>query len=188
MITKGTKIAAAIAKFTNITDINKVLSLSKELDDIYDNVEVWCHRDDKSIPLPTYGHYTEDGRATDACCDLICKSIEITDDGRIKCGTGLHIALNKHDALTIRPNSRITKMGLVIANSPGTIDASYRGEIFVVFRPIATDYVIPEIGKVIAQCHVTHHPQITFKEVNRLEDLGITERGAGGFGSTEKNK
>ena len=187
MITKGTKIAAAIAKFTNNTDIEKVLTLSKELDAIYDNSEVWCYRDDKSIPLPTYGHYDKEGRTTDACCDLICKSIEVTKDGRIKCGTGLHIALGRHDALTIRPNSRITKMGLVIANSPCTIDASYRGEIFIIFRPIADNYTIPEIGKVIAQCHVTHHPQITFHEVDKLEDLGITDRGDGGFGSTEKN-
>lgn len=125
MITKGTKIAAAIAKFTNNTDVEKLLTLSKDLDDIYDNVDVWCYRDDKSIPLPTYGHYDGIGRATDACCDLICKSIEVTKDGRIKCGTGLHIALNNHDALTIRPNSRITKQGLVIANSPCTIDAKF---------------------------------------------------------------
>ena len=78
-------------------------------------------------------------------------------------------------------------MGLVIANSPCTIDASYRGEIFVIFRPIADNYTMPEVGKVIAQCHVTHHPQITFHEVDKLEDLGITDRGDRGFGSTEKN-
>lgn len=64
---------------------------------------------------------------------------------------------------------------------------SYRGEIFVVFRPIIDNFTMPEIGKVIAQCHVTHHPQIVFNEVNKLEDLGITDRGNGGFGSTEKN-
>ncbi len=186
MITKGTKIAAVIARYVGNTDITKAAELAKALDEIFDNIEVMCYRDDKSVPLPKYGHY-ENGRATDACCDLICKSVEITPDGRIKCGTGLHVALGPHDALSIRPNSRITKQGLVIPNSVCTIDESYRGEIFVVYRPISENYIIPRIGDVLAQCHITHHPQIHFTEVDTLEELGVTERGAGGFGSTAKS-
>lgn len=190
MITKGTKIAAVLARYTGNTDIKKVTTLAKELDEIFDNIEVKCYRDDKSIPLPKYGHYKDNdeaGIAEDACCDLVCKSVEITTDGRIKCGTGLHVALGQHDALSIRPNSRITKYGLVIPNSVGTVDECYRGEIFVVFRPISDNYVIPKVGDVIAQCYITHHPQMHFTEVETLEDLGITTRGAGGFGSTKKN-
>lgn len=187
MITKGTKIAAILARYTNNTNIEKTTTLAKELDEVFDNVEVKCYRDDKSIPLPTYGHVSTSGRAEDACCDLVCKSVEVTTDGRIKCGTGLHVALGQHDALSIRPNSRITKYGLVIANSPITIDECYRGEILVVFRPISDNYVMPKVGDVIAQCEITHHPQIHFTEVETLEDLGITARGAGGFGSTKKN-
>lgn len=186
MITKGTKIAAVIARYVGNTSMAKTAELAKSLDEIFDNVEIMCYRDDKSVPLPKYGHY-ENGRATDACCDLICTSVEITSDGRIKCGTGLHVALNPHDALSIRPNSRITKQGLVIPNSVCTIDESYRGEIFIVFRPISENYIIPKIGDVLAQCHITHHPQIHFTEVDTLEELGVTERGAGGFGSTAKN-
>lgn len=187
MITKGTKIAAVLARYTGNTDIKKAATLAKELDEIFDNVEVKCYRDDKSVPLPTYGHMSISGRAEDACCDLVCKYVEITTDGRIKCGTGLHVALGQHDALSIRPNSRITKYGLVIPNSVCTIDECYRGEIFIVFRPISDNYVIPKVGDVIAQCYITHHPQIHFTEVETLEDLGITTRGAGGFGSTKKN-
>ena len=187
MITKGTKIAAILARYTNNTNIEKTTTLAKELDEVFDNVEVKCYRDDKSIPLPTYGHVSTSGRAEDACCDLVCKSVEVTTDGRIKCGTGLHVALGQHDALSIRPNSRITKYGLVIPNSVGTIDECYRGEIFVVFRPINYNYTIPKVGDVIAQCYITHHPQIHFTEVEALEDLGVTTRGAGGFGSTKKN-
>ncbi len=187
MITKGTKIAAILARYTNNINIEKTTTLAKELDEVFDNVEVKCYRDDKSIPLPTYGHVSTSGRAEDACCDLVCKSVEVTTDGRIKCGTGLHVALGQHDALSIRPNSRITKYGLVIANSPITIDECYRGEILVVFRPISDNYVMPKVGDVIAQCEITHHPQIHFTEVEALEDLGITARGAGGFGSTKKN-
>lgn len=186
MVTKGTKMAAVIARYVGNTDIAKAAKLAKALDEIFDNVEVMCYRDDKSVPLPKYGHY-ENGRATDACCDLICKSVEITPDGRIKCGTGLHVALGPHDALSIRPNSRITKQGLIIPNSVGTVDECYRGEIFVVYRPISENYIIPRIGDILAQCHITHHPQIHFTEVDALEELGVTERGAGGFGSTAKN-
>lgn len=187
MITKGTKIAAVLARYVGNADIDKAVELAKSLDEIFDNVEVTCYRDDKSVPLPTYGHVTPSGRAEDACCDLICKSVEVTLDGRIKCGTGLHVALGQQDALSIRPNSRITKYGLIIPNSVCTIDECYRGEIFVVFRPISDNYVMPKVGDVIAQCYITHHPQIRFTEVETLEDLGITTRGAGGFGSTKKN-
>ena len=102
-------------------------------------VKIWL--DPKvTAKIPEYAHYVanskEDGfggHATDACCDVVCTSIEKTDDGRIKCGTGIHVALEDRDSLTIRPNSRITKMGYVIANAPCTVDESYRGEIFIVF-------------------------------------------------------
>ena len=155
-------------------------------------VKIWL--DPKvTAKIPEYAHYMADpkemgfgGHATDACCDVVCTSIEKTDDGRIKCGTGIHVALEDRDSLTIRPNSRITKMGYVIANSPCTVDESYRGEIFIVFRPIA-DTVIPiKIGDVIGQIEVPHHRQANFETVNTLEDLGITDRGDGGFVSTSK--
>ena len=112
--------------------------------------------------------------------------VEYTTDGRIKCGTGIHVATEDRDSITIRPNSRITKMGLVIANSPCTIDESYRGEIFVVFRPIDSNAMAPAIlvGDVIGQLEVPHHRQASFKTVKTLEELGITDRGDGAFGST----
>ena len=155
-------------------------------------VKIWLDPKVKA-QIPEYAHYMADpkemgfgGHATDACCDVVCTSIENTDDGRIKCGTGIHVALEDRDSLTVRPNSRITKMGYVIANSPCTVDESYRGEIFIVFRPIA-DTVIPiKIGDVIGQIEVPHHRQANFETVNTLEDLGITDRGDGGFGSTAK--
>lgn len=155
-------------------------------------VKIWI--DPKvTAKIPEYAHYVanskEDGfggHATDACCDVVCTSIEKTDDGRIKCGTGIHVALENRDSLTIRPNSRITKMGYVIANSPGTVDESYRGEIFIVFRPIVDNPTPINIGDVIGQIEVPHHRQANFETVNTLEDLGITDRGDGGFGSTAK--
>ena len=155
-------------------------------------VKIWLDPKVKA-QIPEYAHYVanskEDGfggHATDACCDVVCTSIEKTDDGRIKCGTGIHVALEDRDSLTIRPNSRITKAGFVIANSPCTVDESYRGEIFIVFRPIVDNPTPINIGDVIGQFEVPHHRQTNFETVNTLEDLGITDRGDGGFGSTAK--
>ena len=155
-------------------------------------VKIWLDPKVKA-QIPEYAHYVanskEDGfggHATDACCDVVCTSIEKTDDGRIKCGTGIHVALEDRDSLTIRPNSRITKAGFVIANSPGTVDESYRGEIFIVFRPIVDNPTPINIGDVIGQFEVPHHRQANFETVNTLEDLGVTDRGDGGFGSTAK--
>ena len=155
-------------------------------------VKIWLDPKVKA-QIPEYAHYVanskEDGfggHATDACCDVVCTSIEYTDDGRTKCGTGIHVALEDRDSLTIRPNSRITKAGFVIANSPCTVDESYRGEIFIVFRPIVDNPTPINIGDVIGQIEVPHHRQANFETVNTLEDLGITDRGDGGFGSTAK--
>ena len=155
-------------------------------------VKIWL--DPKvTAKIPEYAHYVanskEDGfggHATDACCDVVCTSIEKTDDGRIKCGTGIHVALEDRDSLTIRPNSRITKMGYVVANSPCTVDESYRSEIFIIFRPITDEVILIEIGDVIGQIEVPHHRQASFITVDTLEDLGTTDRGDGGFGSTAK--
>lgn len=155
-------------------------------------VKIWLDPKVKA-QIPEYAHYMADpkemgfgGHATDACCDVICTSIEKTDDGRIKCGTGIHVALEYRDSLTCRPNSRITKAGFVIANSPCTVDESYRGEIFIVFRPIVDNPTPINIGDVIGQFEVPHHRQIDWALVDKLEDLGITDRGDGGFGSTAK--
>ena len=156
-------------------------------------VKIWLDPKVKA-QIPEYAHYMSEGdkdghaygHATDACCDVVCTSIEKTDDGRIKCGTGIHVALEDRDSLTIRPNSRITKAGFVIANSPCTVDESYRGEIFIVFRPIADNPTPINIGDVIGQFEVPHHRQIDWALVDKLEDLGTTDRGDGGFGSTAK--
>ena len=194
------RIAEAFINYANAfkeTPENRVLA-EKELKEVlrkaidFVPVKIWL--DSKvTAKIPQYAHYVanskEDGfggHATDACCDVVCTSIEKTDDGRIKCGTGIHVALEDRDSLTIRPNSRITKMGYVIANSPCTVDESYRGEIFIVFRPIVDNPTTINIGDVIGQIEVPHHRQANFETVNTLEDLGITDRGDGGFGSTAK--
>ena len=149
-------------------------------------VKIWLDPKVKAT-LPKYAHYIiegEFGHATDACCDIKATSVEYTDDGRIKCGTGIHVATEDRDSITIRPNSRITKMGLVIANSPCTVDESYRGEIFIVFRAIVDNPTPINVGDVIGQIEIPHHRQANFEVVKTLEDLGTTDRGDGAFGST----
>ena len=156
-------------------------------------VKIWLDPKVKA-QIPEYAHYMSEGdkdghaygHATDACCDVVCTSIEKTDDGRIKCGTGIHVALEYRDSLTCRPNSRITKMGYVVANAPMTGDECYRGEFFIVFRPIVDNPTPINIGDVIGQFEVPHHRQIDWALVDKLEDLGTTDRGDGGFGSTAK--
>ena len=189
------RIADALIEYANAfkdTPDNRVLaekelkeSLRQAIDFV--PVKIWLEPEVKAT-LPEYAHYIdgEFGHATDACCDIKATSVEYTTDGRIKCGTGIHVATEDRDSITIRPNSRITKMGLVIANSPCTIDESYRGEIFVVFRPIDSNAMAPAIlvGDVIGQLEVPHHRQASFKTVKTLEELGITGRGDGAFGST----
>ena len=194
------RIADAFINYANAfkeTPDNRLMAekeLKEALRQAIDFVPVKIWLDPKvTAKIPEYAHYVanskEDGfggHATDACCDVICTSIEKTDDGRTKCGTGIHVALEDRDSLTIRPNSRITKAGFVIANSPCTVDESYRGEIFIVFRPIADNPTPINVGDVIGQFEVPHHRQISFETVKTLEDLGTTDRGDGGFGSTAK--
>ena len=153
-------------------------------------VKIWLDPKVKAT-LPKYAHYIiegEFGHATDACCDIKATSVEYTTDGRIKCGTGIHVATEDRDSLTIRPNSRITKMGYVIANSPCTVDESYRGEIFIVFRAIVDNPTPINVGDVIGQLEIPHHRQANFEVVKTLEDLGTTDRGDGAFGSTSNKQ
>lgn len=194
------RIADAMINYANAfkeTPENRLLAekeLKEALRKAIDFVPVKIWLDPKvKAQIPQYAHYMEDnrefgfgGHATDACCDVVCTSIEKTDDGRIKCGTGIHVALEHRDSLTCRPNSRITKMGYVVSNAPMTLDESYRGEFFIVFRAIVDNPTPINVGDVIGQFEVPHHRQISFETVKTLEELGTTDRGDGGFGSTAK--
>src|SRR5574344_2065256 len=97
-------------------------------------------------------------------------------------GTGLYIALPQGYKAQIRPRSGLAlKHGLTVLNSPGTIDADYRGEIMVLLVNLSdTDFVINE-GERIAQMVITRHEQAVFELVDSLDE---TERGAGGYGHT----
>ena len=96
--------------------------------------------------------------------------------------TGLFIALEKGVEAQIRPRSGLAlKKGITVLNSPGTIDADYRGEIGVILVNLSNEDFIVEDGERIAQLVIARHEQGKWDEVSVLNN---TERGAGGFGST----
>lgn len=96
--------------------------------------------------------------------------------------TGLYIELPQGYEAQIRPRSGLAiKKGISILNSPGTIDADYRGEICVILINLSKEPFIIEDGERICQMVIAQHEQVSWEEV---EILGETERGAGGFGHT----
>lgn len=98
--------------------------------------------------------------------------------------TGLFIALPKGYEAQVRPRSGLAyKNGITVLNSPGTVDADYRGEIGVILVNLSSEPFVIEDGERIAQLVIAQHAQANFIEVKELND---TERGAGGFGSTGK--
>ncbi len=96
--------------------------------------------------------------------------------------TGLYIELPQGYEAQIRPRSGLAiKKGISILNSPGTIDADYRGEICVILINLSNETFIIEDGERICQMVIAKHEQVNWEEV---KILGETERGAGGFGHT----
>lgn len=96
--------------------------------------------------------------------------------------TGLFMAIPVGFEAQIRPRSGLTlKKGITCLNSPGTIDADYRGEIGVILANVSNEDFIVEDGMRIAQMVITKHERAEWKEVSSLNE---TVRGTGGFGST----
>ena len=98
--------------------------------------------------------------------------------------TGLHIALPAGYEAQVRPRSGLAlKKGITVLNTPGTIDADYRGEIGVILINLSQEDFVVEDGERIAQMIIARHEQGGFIPV---EVLNETERGEGGFGHTGK--
>ena len=102
--------------------------------------------------------------------------------GRVLVPTGLFVELPQGYEAQVRPRSGLAiKHGLTVLNSPGTIDADYRGEIKVALVNLSAEPFEIQDGERIAQLVVARHEEVTWQPV---EELGETERGAGGFGHT----
>ncbi|MCF0203528.1 MAG: dUTP diphosphatase [Bacteroidaceae bacterium] len=96
--------------------------------------------------------------------------------------TGLYMALPKGFEAQIRPRSGLAlKHGITVLNTPGTIDADYRGEIGIVLINLSQEEFIVNDGERVAQMVIARHEQAEFVEVSELNE---TERGAGGYGHT----
>lgn len=96
--------------------------------------------------------------------------------------TGLHIALPVGYEAQVRPRSGLAlKKGVTVLNTPGTIDADYRGEIGVVLINLSQEDFVVEDGERIAQMVIARHEQGCFEQVEVLDE---TERGEGGYGHT----
>ena len=96
--------------------------------------------------------------------------------------TGLFIALPIGFEAQVRPRSGLAaKKGITVLNSPGTIDADYRGEIGVILVNISNEDFVINDGERIAQLIIAKHERVNWQEVTVLSE---TKRGAGGFGST----
>lgn len=97
--------------------------------------------------------------------------------------TGLFIELPEDCEAQIRPRSGLAfKHGITVLNSPGTIDPDYRGEIKVLLVNLSNEPFVIEHGERIAQMVVARFVQVQLHEVDDVEQLSSTERGAGGFG------
>lgn len=102
--------------------------------------------------------------------------------GRALVSTGLFMALPKGYEAQVRPRSGMAlKQGVTVLNSPGTIDADYRGEIGVILINLSDVEVKINDGDRIAQMVIGKYEQVVFDEVEKLDE---TERGSGGFGHT----
>lgn len=132
-------------------------------------------------PLPKYATAQSAGVDLHAYLDdhIVLKPLE-----RALVPTGLFMALPAGTEAQVRPRSGLAyKEGVTVLNSPGTIDADYRGEVKVLLINLSDKEAVIRDGERIAQMVIAKYEQVTFAEVEILTD---TERGAGGFGSTGK--
>ena len=132
-------------------------------------------------PLPTYA--TSQSAGMDLRANLT-EPIVLRPLERRLIPTGLHIALPAGYEAQVRPRSGLAlKKGITVLNTPGTIDADYRGEIGVILINLSQEEFVVNDGERIAQMVIARHETADFIEVGVLEE---SERGEGGFGHTGK--
>ena len=141
--------------------------------------EILIKRLSKDVALPKYE--TEGSSGLDLAAN-IDKQIKILPGKSEIISTGLAVAIPKNFEIQIRPRSGLAaKSQISVLNTPGTIDADYRGELKVILINLSNKIFVVEKGLRIAQMVLCPVVKATLKEVTELEN---TERGSGGFGST----
>ena len=135
-----------------------------------------CH------PLPHYE--TTASAGMDLRADIL-EPVILKPLDRVIIKTGLFIELPEGFEAQVRPRSGLAaKNGITVLNSPGTIDADYRGEIGVILVNLSNEEFTIEKGERVAQLVIAKHERVEWEAVEILEE---TVRGAGGFGSTGVN-
>lgn len=133
-------------------------------------------------PLPAYA--TTQSAGMDIRANL-SEPVELKPLERKLIPTGLYIALPDGYEAQMRPRSGLAiKHGITLLNTPGTIDADYRGEIGVILVNLSNETFVINDGERICQMVIASYQQVEWEAVEVLDD---TERGAGGFGHTGKN-
>ncbi len=131
------------------------------------------------LNLPKYATELSAGLDLEAAIDA---PVTLKPGERQLIATGLAIALPEGYEAQIRPRSGLAfKNGVTVLNSPGTIDADYRGEIKVILANLGTEPFTVERGMRVAQMVVAQYTRVNWNVVEQLDE---TARGAGGFGST----
>ena len=131
------------------------------------------------LPLPEHASAHAAGMDLLAAVDA---PLLLPPGGRALVPTGIALALPPGFEAQVRPRSGLAlKHGVTVLNSPGTIDADYRGEVGVILANLGAEPVTVTRGMRIAQMVVAPHATVAWEERDGLE---ATERGAGGFGST----
>lgn len=134
-----------------------------------------------AYPLPEYA--TEHSAGMDLRAD-IKESITLEPQKRAMVPTGIYIELPEGFEAQIRPRSGLAaKHGISLVNTPGTIDADYRGEIKVIMVNLSDTPFVLNPGERIAQMVIARYERIKW---NLVDELTESERGEGGFGSTGK--
>lgn len=129
--------------------------------------------------LPTYATEMSAGVDLKANIDT---PIVLQPMQRCMVPTGLFIALPKGFEAQVRPRSGLAiKKGITVLNSPGTIDADYRGEICIILINLSAEAFVIEDGERVAQMVIARYEQAEWEQVEVLDE---TKRGAGGFGHT----
>lgn len=131
-------------------------------------------------PLPEY--QTEHAAAMDAHAFLPQGPIILKPLERVAVPTGLFMAIPEGFEMQVRSRSGLSfKSGIVAANSPGTIDADYRGELKILLANLSNEEYEIHDGDRVAQLVIAKHERAQWQEV---EELDVTARGEGGFGHT----
>jgi len=139
--------------------------------DLYGEHVLKMFIDQTEVDASDYLHYGED-----------MVSIQIPAHARVVLGTKLHFELPKDTYLQIVPKSGVSlKSGLMLSNSPGTIDADYRGEVGIILTNTNGISIMHELGTRVAQAILRNKEDAVYVEVENLSD---TERDAGGYGSS----